>query len=228
MKRMKKLLIPLLLIGLLACNQQKNEIRLSVTYPETKKVDTVDTYFGNNVPDPYRWLEDDLSDETSKWVIAQNKVTFGYLDSIPFRDAIKANLENLWNYEKIGSPTKHGDYYYFYKNDGLQNQFVLYRTKNEDGTGAEVFVDPNKFSEDGTVSMAGSSFTKDGSLFAYLISEGGSDWRKIIVKNTETNEIIEDTLIDVKFSGVSWKGNEGFYYSSYDKPKEGRKQLYIN
>ncbi len=218
---MKKLILPMLLIGLLACNQQKNEERMSVTYPKTKKVDTVDTYFGTKVSDPYRWLEDDLSDETAQWVAAQNKVTFGYLDSIPFRDAIKANLEKLWNYEKVGAPRKHGDYYYFYKNDGLQNQYVLYRSKNEDGTDAEIFIDPNNFSEDGTVSMAGSSFTKDGSLFAYLISEGGSDWRKVIIRNTETNEIIEDTLVDVKFSGVSWKGNDGFYYSSYDKPKEG-------
>jgi len=218
---MKKLLIPLLLIGFLACNQQKNENRMSVTYHVTKKVDTVDTYFGTNIPDPYRWLEDDLSDETAQWVTAQNKVTFGYLDSIPFRDGIKANLEKLWNYEKVSSPTKHGDYYYFSKNDGLQNQYVLYRSKNEDCTDAEVFVDPNKFSKDGTVSMAGRSFTKDGSLFAYLISEGGSDWRKLIVRNTETNEIIEDTLIDIKFSGLAWKGNDGFYYSSYDKPKEG-------
>ena len=218
---MNKIFLPLLFVGLFACNQQKNEERMSVTYPETKKLDTVDTYFGTNVPDPYRWLEDDLSDETAQWVTDQNKVTFGYLDSIPFRGAIKAKLEKLWNFEKVTAPTKHGDYYYFSKNDGLQNQFVLYRSKNEDGTNAEVFVDPNKFSEDGTVSMAGSSFTKDGSLFAHLISEGGSDWRKVIVRNTESNEIIEDTLIDVKFSGVSWKGNDGFYYSSYDKPQEG-------
>ncbi len=218
---MNKIFLPLLFVGLFACNQQKNEERMSVTYPETKKLDTVDTYFGTNVPDPYRWLEDDLSDETAQWVTDQNKITFGYLDSIPFRDAIKAKLEKLWNYEKVGAPTKHGDYYYFSKNSGLQNQNVLFRSKNEDGTDAEVFIDPNTFSEDGTVSMAGSSFTKDGSLFAHLISEGGSDWRKVIVRNTESNEIIEDTLIDVKFSGVSWKGNDGFYYSSYEKPKEG-------
>jgi len=218
---MKKLFLPLLIIGFIACNEQKNEERMSVTYPVTKKVDTVDIYFGTNVPDPYRWLEDDLSDETAEWVTAQNKLSFGYLDSIPFRDEIKASLEELWNYEKVGAPIKHGDYYYFYKNDGLQNQYVLYQSKNEDGTAAEVFIDPNNFSEDGTVSLAGTKFTKDGTLFAYLISEGGSDWRKVIVKNVESNEIIEDTLVDVKFSGVSWKGNEGFYYSSYDKPKEG-------
>jgi len=220
---MKNLIFPLLLVimGLFACNPKKINETMSVTYPVTKKVDTVDTYFGTKVTDPYRWLEDDQSEETAQWVAAENKVTFGYLNKIPFKDAIKAKLEKLWNYEKIGAPTKHGDYFYFYKNDGLQNQYVLYRSKIEDGTNAEVFVDPNKFSDDGTVSMAGSSFTKDGSLFTYLISEGGSDWRKVIVRNTETNKIIEDTLVDVKFSGVSWKGNDGFYYSSYDKPKEG-------
>ncbi len=218
---MKKLFYSLLLVGLMACNQQEKQEQMAVTYPETKKVDTVDVYFGTKVPDPYRWLEDDLSDETAEWVKKQNELTFGYLSKIPFRDKIKKRLEKLWNYEKITAPVKHGDYFYFYKNDGLQNQYVLYRSKNEDGTGAEVFLDPNKFSKDGTVSLAGGSFTKDGSLYAYLISEGGSDWRKIIVRDTKTNEIVEDTLIDVKFSGVSWQGNTGFYYSSYDKPKEG-------
>ncbi len=218
---MKKLFYSLLLIGLVACNQQVKQEQMTVTYPETKKVDTVDVYFGTKVPDPYRWLEDDLSEETAQWVKKQNELTFGYLNKIPFRDKIKARLEKLWNYEKVTAPVKHGDYYYFYKNNGLQNQYVLYRSKNEDGSDAEVFLDPNKFSEDGTISLAGGSFTKDGSLYAYLISEGGSDWRKIIVRDTKTNEIIEDTLVDVKFSGVSWKGNEGFYYSSYDKPKKG-------
>jgi len=121
----------------------------------------------------------------------------------------------------VGSPTKHGEYYYFYKNDGLQNQYVLYRKNDLDLEDAEAFIDPNEFSEDGTISLAGTGFTKDGSLMAYLISEGGSDWRKIIVKNTETLDVIGDTLIDVKFSGASWMGNEGFYYSGYDKPKEG-------
>ena len=216
---MKKFLILSLIVALFACNNAPKKPEIILSYPETKKVDSLDTYFGVQVTDPYRWLEDDLSDETAEWVKAQNKVTFGYLDTIPFRNKIKERLEKLWNYEKVGSPTKHGDYYYFYKNDGLQNQYVLYRKKDLAVDEAEVFIDPNKFSEDGTISMAGTSFTKDGSLVAYLISEGGSDWRKIIIRKTETEEIIEDTLIDVKFSGVSWKGNEGFYYSSYDKPK---------
>ncbi|MGA0074702.1 MAG: S9 family peptidase, partial [Flavobacteriaceae bacterium] len=187
-----------------------------VTYPETAQIPVVDTLFGTVIEDPYRWLEDDRSPETEAWVTAQNKVTFGYLDQIPFREDLKKRLEKLWNYEKVGAPFVEGEYTYFYKNDGLQNQYVLYRQK-EGGT-PEVFLDPNTFSADGTTSLAGLSFSKDGSHCAYLISEGGSDWRKIIVMDALANRVIEDTLVDVKFSGVSWLGNQGFYYSSYDKP----------
>lgn len=202
-----------------SCNQPAAEQLVALTYPETAKVDTVDNYFGTDVPDPYRWMEDDRSEQTAQWVKAQNEVTHGYLEHITFRDKIKDRLEKLLDYERVSSPTQHGEYYYFNKNDGLQNQSVLYRKKGEDGE-PEVFVDPNKFKADGTVSMAGRSFSKDGSLFGFLISEGGSDWRKAIVLNTETKEVVGDTLIDIKFSGLSWKGNEGFYYSSYDKPKD--------
>ncbi|TYP77015.1 prolyl oligopeptidase family serine peptidase [Aquimarina intermedia] len=220
---MKKILCLLSTIALIvSCTNDKkaknNKQESAVVYPETKKVDTVDTYFDTQVKDPYRWLEDDRSKETEAWVTKQNEVTFEYLKSIPFRNDLKDRLSALWNYEKISAPFKEGDYTYFYKNDGLQNQYVLYRFKNE-GDEPEVFLDPNTFSEDGTTSLGGASFSKDGSLLAYSISEGGSDWRKIIIKNTETKEVIEDTLIDVKFSGMAWKGNEGFYYSSYDKPK---------
>ncbi|MAU71290.1 MAG: S9 family peptidase [Pseudozobellia sp.] len=200
-----------------SCSEPSNKKAISVTYPTTKQVDSVDTYFGHEVKDPYRWLEDDRSEETGEWVKAQNKSTFGYLNQIPFREDLKNRLEKLWNYEKIGAPFKEGDYTYFYKNDGLQNQYVIYRSKGEEKP--EVFLDPNTFSEDGTTSLAGLSFTKDGSLAAYLISEGGSDWRKAIVIDAVSKEIVEDTLVDIKFSGLSWKGNEGFYYSSYDKPK---------
>ena len=189
-----------------------------INYPETKKANNVDAYFGENIKDPYRWLEDDRSEATENWVKAQNKVTFGYLENIPFKDQLKERLSSLWNCEKIGAPFKKGDYTYFYKNDGLQNQYVMYRFKNE-GDEPEVFLDPNTFSADGTTSLGGISFSKNGKLIAYSISEGGSDWRKVLVKNTETKEIIGDTLVDVKFSGLSWKGNDGFYYSSYDKPK---------
>ncbi len=188
-----------------------------VTYPVTTKGETVDVYFDTKLPDPYRWLEDDKSAETGAWVKAQNEVTYGYLAQIPFRDALKARMEKLWNYEKIGAPFKEGNFTYYYKNNGLQNQAVLYR---KDAKGTEtVFLDPNTFSKDGTTSLGGLDFSKDGSKVAYAISEGGSDWRKVIIMDAITQKIIEDTIVDVKFSGVSWKANEGFYYSSYDKPK---------
>ncbi len=223
---MKKLIIIATIGGMLyGCSESKvksiqNPV-IKVNYPETKTIDHFDNYFGTNVSDPYRWLEDDLSAETEEWVKAQNQVTFGYLKQIPFRDNIHNRLEKLWNYEKVGSPSHYGKYYYFYKNDGLQNQFVLYRKPDLDSNDAEVFIDPNTFSKDGTISLSGLGFTKDGSLMAYMISESGSDWNKIIIKDTESSKILGDTLIDVKFSGLAWKGNEGFYYSSYDKPKEG-------
>lgn len=215
---MKKIIfLPLLTLCLFACQTQTKKEPIVVNYPSTTKADSVDTYFGTEVKDPYRWLEDDRSAETEAWVKTQNKTTFGYLENIPFRNDLKNRLEKLWNYEKITAPFEEGNYTYFYKNDGLQNQYVVYRKKG-DGE-AEVFLDPNTFSKDGTTSLAGLSFTKDGSMAAYLISEGGSDWRKAIVLNAETKEIMEDTLVDIKFSGLSWKGNDGFYYSSYDKPK---------
>lgn len=188
-------------------------------YPDTKKTETTDNYFGTQVIDPYRWLEDDMAEDTKAWVVEENEVTENYLSQIPYRNAIKDRLENLWNYEKYSAPFKEGDYTYFYKNDGLQNQYVLYRQKDEGDI--EVFLDPNKFSTDGTTSLAGISFSKDGSLAAYQISEGGSDWRKVIILNTLENKIIGDTLVDLKFTGLAWKGNQGFYYSSYDKPREG-------
>ncbi|NQZ75286.1 MAG: S9 family peptidase [Ekhidna sp.] len=215
MKHITKLLLIFLLIGCQATDDSSSKL----TYPVSNKVDTVDTYFGQEVPDPYRWLEDDLSQETADWVKAQNEVTFSYLNQIDFRDKIKTRLEQLFDYERVSAPFEEGNYEYFYQNDGLQNQSVLYR-KDSEGT-ESVFLDPNKFSEDGTISLAGSSFTDDGSLYAYTISIGGSDWRKAIVIDTETLEMVEDTLHNIKFSGLSWNGNEGFYYSSYDKPKEG-------
>ena len=210
--------MPLVGIMMLACkNTQKNDT-INLKYPNTKKVDSVDTYFGIKIQDPFRWLEDDRSPETENWVKEQNKTTFNYLDKIPFRKELKKRLEQLWNFEKLGSPFKEGDYVYFFKNDGLQNQNVLYRKKGEEAE-AEVFLDPNSFSEDATTSLAGINFSKDGSIAAYSISEGGSDWRKVIVINAENKSIVEDTLVDIKFSGVSWRGNEGFFYSSYDKPE---------
>ncbi|MFY0652316.1 MAG: S9 family peptidase [Cyclobacteriaceae bacterium] len=215
----KNSLYYLAMILLLSCSSEP-ETKRQIVYPETMKGDQVDEYFGIKVEDPYRWLEDDLSEETAQWVNAQNKVTFGYLNNIPFRDKIKKRLTELYDFERVSAPKKEGDWEYIYKNDGLQNQSVLYRRKSAKGE-LEAFLDPNKFSKDGTISLAGRKFTEDGSLFAYMISIGGSDWRKALVMNTETKEIVEDTLHNVKFSGISWKGNEGFYYSSYDKPEGG-------
>ncbi|WP_264535936.1 prolyl oligopeptidase family serine peptidase [Flavobacterium sp. N1736] len=189
----------------------------NIKYPETKKGETVDVYFDTKVSDPYRWLEDDKSAETGAWVKAENEVTYGYLDKIPFREELKKRMEKLWNYEKIGAPYIEGKFTYFSKNNGLQNQSVIYR-KDEKGK-EEVFLDPNTFSKDGTTSLGGLDFSKDGNKAAYSISEGGSDWRKVIIVDALSKKIVEDTLVDVKFSGVSWLGNEGFYYSSYDKPK---------
>ena len=188
-----------------------------IKYPQTKKTDKVDSYFETKISDPYRWLEDDRSTETADWVKAQNQLTFGYLSAIPFRNTIKERMEKLWNYEKVSAPFKEGKFTYYYKNNGLQNQSVLYR-KDASGT-EELFLDPNTFSKDATTSLDAVSFSKDGSLCAYSISEAGSDWRKVIFINAETKQIMGDKLIDVKFSGLSWKSNEGVYYSSYDKPK---------
>ena len=214
------ILSALLLISPIYVNaQHTSPNNNTMTYPKTNKIDISDTYFGNTVKDPYRWLEDDRSTETKAWVEAENLVTQNYLNRIPFRTAIKSRLETLWNYEKFTAPFKEGAFTYFYKNDGLQNQYVLYRQKEKGNP--EVFLNPNTFSKDATTSLAGIEFSKDGSIAAYQISEGGSDWRKVITLKTIDQEIIGDTLIDVKFSGLAWKGNEGFYYSSYDKPAEG-------
>ncbi len=194
--------------------QQKTK---DLQYPKTEKKAVDDDYFGTKVTDNYRWLEDDKSSETVQWVKNQNEVTNDYLSKIPFREELKNRLTKLWNYEKISAPSKEGNYTYFSKNNGLQNQSVMYR---KDDKGNEiVFLDPNTFSKDGTTSLAGISFSTDGSLVAYSISEAGSDWQKVIFMKAESMEKIDDVLVDVKFSGLAWKGNEGIYYSSYEKPK---------
>ena len=209
---MDKLLI-FIMAGLLLASCTAENIK----YPVTRKENVIDTIFGTPVSDPYRWLEDDMSEETAAWVKEQNLITFGYLEKIPYREEIKKRLTEMWNFEKYTSPFNKGDYTYFTKNDGLQNQFVVWRQKDDQEP--EVFLDPNKFSKDGTTSLGEMGFSDDGSLFAYSISEGGSDWRKIIVMNAKTMELIGDTLVDIKFSGIAWQGKDGFYYSSYDKPK---------
>ncbi|HCG7543536.1 S9 family peptidase [Vibrio parahaemolyticus] len=186
-------------------------------YPKTRKDSVVDTYFGHDIADPYRWLEDDRSEETAQWVSGQNSVTFDFLGQIPYRQQIRDLVANSQNYEKYSQPFVRGDYTYFYKNDGLQNQSVLYRRKGEGE--AEVFLDPNTLSEEGTTSLGEVSFSKNYRLVAYSISEGGSDWRKIFVIDTETKEQLEPEIVDAKFTSISWLGSKGFYYSSYDKPQ---------
>jgi prolyl oligopeptidase len=187
-----------------------------INYPKTEKKIVKDVYFETEINDPYRWLEDDRAKETEAWVSNQNQVTFSYLKQIPYVDKIKQRMEKLWNFERFSAPFKEGNNTYYYKNDGLQNQSVLYR-KNENGTD-EVFLDPNTFSKDGTTSLSNVSFTKDGSMAAYSISEAGSDWNKIFIIDVASKKIVENALIDVKFSGISWQNNNGFYYSKYEKP----------
>jgi prolyl oligopeptidase len=211
----RTLLLPLLLMTMQASAQKPSDF--DGQYPGTRKGAQLDTFFGRPVSDPYRWLEDDRSDETHQWVMDENKVTDAYLSKIPFRDAIRKRLKELWNYEKYSAPFREGGYTYYYKNNGLQNQSVLYR---QIGKGApEVFLDPNTFSSDGTSSLAGLEFTKDGSRCVYLISDGGSDWNRAIIMDAKTKKQIGETMTDLKFSGIAWKGNNGFYYSTYDKPK---------
>lgn len=202
--------------GLVLASCASQKMTNNLNYPETKKVEHTDEYFGTKVQDPYRWLEDDRAKDTKDWVQREVAFTNDYLAKIPFREEIRAQLKDIWNYEKIGAPFIEGDFTYFYKNNGLQAQSVLYRTDKNGKT--EVFLDPNKFSEKGTTSLAGISFNKKGNLVAYSISEGGSDWNKIIILNALTKEKIDETIVDVKFSGASWLGDEGFFYSSYDKP----------
>ena len=195
--------------------------KVEIKYPETKKVNTVDTYFGVNVPDPYRWLESDTSAEVTNWVKEQNKITFGYLEKIPFREKVKERLSKIWNYPKYTSPFREGKNYFYYKNDGLQNQYVVYKQNSLDSEG-EPFLDPNTFSSDGTIALAGLSFSSDGKYVAYNISQSGSDWRKIYVMDVDTKEKLSDEIIWVKFSGASWFKN-GFFYSRFDTPVDSER-----
>lgn len=194
--------------------------QVKLDYPETKKVDTVDVYFGTQVADPYRWLEDDNSAETAEWVKAQNAVTNDYLSTIPFRGALKEKLTALSNYEKMGTPWKEDGKYYYFKNNGLQNQSVLYECDSLGGE-ARVLLDPNTLSEDGTVSLGSFSFSKDKKYLAYVISRSGSDWNEIYVMDAATGKLLDDHIMWAKFTGVSWQG-DGFYYSAYDAPADGK------
>ena len=213
MKYLKNLLLTLFIMNILSCNNKN-----TLEYPITKKETIKETYFNTEIEDPYRWLENDTAKEVKLWIQEQNNLTSKYLENISYREEIRNRLQELWNYEKTGTPFKEGEYTYYYKNNGLQNQYVLYRKNAEEKE--EIFIDPNKFSEDGTISLSGIYFSNDGSKLAYSISEGGSDWRKVIVIDTKTKDLLEDTLLNIKFSGISWKGNEGFYYSSYETTKD--------
>ncbi|MEE4198842.1 MAG: prolyl oligopeptidase family serine peptidase [Bacteroidales bacterium] len=220
MKRINLLLLLTFLLGFTQCNQAP------VDYPETRKTDQADEYFGTRVEDPYRWLEDDRSEETEQWVKAQNKVTFDYLDQIPFRDKIKDRLTELWDYETMGAPYKKGGKYFYFKNDGLQNQSVLYMQKSLEDE-PEVLIDPNTFSEDGTIALSGIAISRDARYIAYQLSEGGSDWNEIHVRNIETGKDLDDQIPWVKFSDIAWY-KDGFFYSRYDAPEDGEELSGVN
>lgn len=219
---MKKTILLLSGIMVMSCTPQQKKL----TYPKTEKVDTVDVYFGTEVADPYRWLENDTSAATAAWVEAENKVTNEYLAQIPFRKQLLERLTNLANYEKIGAPFKKHGKYYFYKNDGLQNQSVLYVQDSLEGE-PRVFLDPNKLSDDGTVALTGLSFSHDGKYAAYTISRSGSDWTEIYVLDAATGQLLDDHIEWAKFTGAAWQG-DGFYYSAYDAPVKGKEFSNVN
>ncbi len=219
---MKKEILLLSGIMVMSCTPQQKKL----TYPNAERVDTVDVYFGTEVADPYRWLENDTSAATAAWVEAENQVTNEYLAQIPFRKQLLERLTNLANYEKIGAPFKKHGKYYFYKNDGLQNQSVLYVQDSLEGE-PRVFLDPNKLSDDGTVALTGLSFSNDGKYAAYTISRSGSDWTEIYVLDAATGQLLDDHIEWAKFTGASWQG-EGFYYSAYDAPVKGKELSNVN
>jgi prolyl oligopeptidase PreP (S9A serine peptidase family) len=219
---MKKTLITSLTVALFALvvAQFAATAQQPIQYPNTRKVDQVDTYHGTAVADPYRWLEDDNSEETAKWVEEENRVTFEYLEKIPYRAKIKGRLEQLYKYPKISAPFRKGDLYFFYKNDGLQNQSALYVQTGLGGK-PEVLIDPNEWSEDGTTRLGAFALSKDGKYAAYGVSRGGSDWQEYHVMEVASRTILPDTLQWVKVSGMAWQG-DGFYYSRYPEPQKGR------
>ncbi len=218
---MKKLTLLATGIMVMSCAQQQK-----LLYPETAKSDVADVYFGEKVADPYRWLENDTSAATTAWVQAENKVTNAYLSKIPFRKALLKRLTDVANYEKIGTPFKKHGKYYFFKNDGLQNQSMMYV---QDALNSEprVFLDPNKLSNDGTVALTGVSFSNNGKYMAYTVSRSGSDWSEIYVMEVATGKLLDDHTLWAKFSNASWQG-DGFYYSAYDAPVKGKEFSNVN
>ena len=218
-KRNFVLIVLALMLILPACQREGGEsVQAQLEYPETKKVDQIDDYFGTKVEDPYRWLENQNDPEVREWIEEQNKLTFSYLEEIPFREKIRQRVTEIYNYPKYSSQFRAGDNYFFYKNDGLQNQSVIYIQKGLDGE-AEVFVDPNKLSEDGTVRIGLVGFSRDNHYVTIARSEAGSDWQGLRVMEVESKKELDDRIQWVKFSGASWHGN-GFYYSGYDRPEE--------
>ncbi len=217
----KTLTLTVLALSLLACNQSKKpaEKITLMKYPEAKKENVTDNYFGTLVADPYRWLENDTSAETKKWVDAENEVTQNYLSQIPYRKDIRKRLTEIWNYPKETAPFKAGAYYFYTRNDGLQNQSIWYIKKGLEGK-EELFLDPNKLSADGTAAVSLLGFSHDKKYIAYSIAQSGSDWSSIYVMEVEGKKKLNDELKWVKFSGASWKG-DGFFYSRYDAPKKG-------
>ena len=195
-------------------------------YPKAVKDGTVDDYFGVKVADPYRWLENDTSAQTAAWVEAENKVTNAYLQKIPFRGKLLKRLTELSNYEKITAPRKRHGKWYFYMNNGLQNQYVMYVMDKLDGE-PRVFLDPNKLSDDGTVALKGVYFSNNGKYAAYTISRSGSDWEEIFVIDLKTGQLTDDHIEWAKFTGAAWKG-DGFYYSAYDAPVKGKEFSNVN
>lgn len=215
------LAIGIILLSSCSSNDKKNNEASSIQYPETSQDTTVvDDYFGTKVADPYRWLEDENSEETKSWIEAQRNLTNSYIDSIGTKEKFKKQLAELWDYESMSAPGKHGDYYVYTKNDGKQNQSVYYIKKGLDGN-EEILLDPNTLSDDGTTSVGGVSFSNDNKYMAYLVSKAGSDWKEIFIMNIETKELLSETINWVKFSGVAWHKN-GFYYSGYKAPKDGK------
>ncbi|MGD0711171.1 MAG: prolyl oligopeptidase family serine peptidase [Bacteroidales bacterium] len=222
MKKIQSVLMLCLITTIPLTMKAQNGIK----YPVTKKVDTVDNYFGTKVPDPYRWLENDKSEETAAWVKAENAVTFDYLGKIPFREKIKERLTKIWNFPKYGIPFKQGKHYFFYKNDGMQNQSVLYIQDGLDGA-PRMFLDPNKLSTDGTVALAELSVSNDGKYLGYMTSKGGSDWNEAYVMDVESGKLLSDHIIWIKFSGIAWQG-DGFYYSRFEEPAKGKELSGMN